>query len=293
MTPPDPLRTCLLDILFELRDTDVRPLLAGGYGLFLKQLHLQQQETPTLIPADAWPAPRATNDLDVVLQAEIVADSRSMGELATILHRLGFVVRESYKYMQFRRLMGGNREVKVDLLVGPLGAHFDQARVTVHDRRVKPKPSVNLHAHRTDEAIAIEDDPTVIPTSGVLSSGADYSTTVLVPQAFPYLMMKLLAFRDHERKERGSDKARCHALDLYRVVAMMTHAEFTRSKALRDAHKDNPLVIDAASVVREAFADDVAAGTIRLREHPHFAAHMDLDEFIATLGEIFSTPATR
>ena len=293
MNPPDPLKTCLLDILFELRDTDISPLLAGGYGLFLKQLHLQQQErTPTLIPPDAWPAPRATNDLDVFLRAEIVAISNSMGELAAILHRLGFVVRDSHKYMQFRRLMGGNREVKVDLLVGPLGVHFDPTRVTVQDWRVKPRPSAKLHARRTDEAIAIEDEPTAIPISGVLSSGADYSTAVLVPQAFPYLMMKLLAFHDHERKDPGCDKARHHALDLYRVVAMLTHAEFTAARTLRAAHEENPYVADAASVVRDAFSEEVATGALRVREHPHFIAAMNVEEFLATLAEIFLTPGS-
>ena len=36
----DFLKTTLLDILYELSESDITLLIGGGYGLFLKQLHL-------------------------------------------------------------------------------------------------------------------------------------------------------------------------------------------------------------------------------------------------------------
>jgi hypothetical protein len=47
------LKTSLLDLLNELRDQPMPLILAGGYGLYLKQVHLQETlSSPTLIPGD-------------------------------------------------------------------------------------------------------------------------------------------------------------------------------------------------------------------------------------------------
>lgn len=72
------LRSNLLDLLHELGNDAQGILLCGGYGLYLKQLHLTQAGVRTLIGAELWPAPRATEDLDLMLSAEFVADARSM-----------------------------------------------------------------------------------------------------------------------------------------------------------------------------------------------------------------------
>jgi hypothetical protein len=109
-----------------------------------------------------------------------------MGVIANILAELGFVAIESHKFMQFERAMDERRRVKVDLLVGPLGARADRSNVVIQDWRVKPVPSVNLHARRTDEAVAIEEDPIAIELHGSRSIGEPCAATVLIPQAFPY-----------------------------------------------------------------------------------------------------------
>jgi hypothetical protein len=36
--------------------------LAGGYGLYVKQLNVAEAGHPTLIPIELWRAPRATQD---------------------------------------------------------------------------------------------------------------------------------------------------------------------------------------------------------------------------------------
>ena len=42
------LRTALLELLFELRDADLRLIIGGGYGLYLKREHVRQQGLRTL-----------------------------------------------------------------------------------------------------------------------------------------------------------------------------------------------------------------------------------------------------
>lgn len=79
------LKTSLLDLLYELRDDNIPLILGGGYGLYLKQVHLQATlESPTLIAGELWPAPRATEDLDILLRTEIVLDAGRMGPMGTV-----------------------------------------------------------------------------------------------------------------------------------------------------------------------------------------------------------------
>ena len=77
--PDDVLKATLLDILYELRDSAFTLLIGGGYGLFLKQLHLASSgQTQTLFAPETWPQPRSTNDIDVLLRPEIVTESKHM-----------------------------------------------------------------------------------------------------------------------------------------------------------------------------------------------------------------------
>ena len=36
------LKTSLLDLLFELQDTDIKLIIGGGFGVFLKIEHVKQ-----------------------------------------------------------------------------------------------------------------------------------------------------------------------------------------------------------------------------------------------------------
>ena len=70
----DALKVALLDLLHELSDTNIPLIIVGGYGLYLKQVSAEAKEEATLIPADLWPPPRATEDIDLLFRTEIVAD---------------------------------------------------------------------------------------------------------------------------------------------------------------------------------------------------------------------------
>ncbi len=79
-----------------------------------------------------------------------------MGEIRKAFDALDFVVVETAKYTQFVR-KADRGQVKIDLLAAPLGQY--ESRVKEDKRRVKPKPSVNLHASRMNAAVAVECDP--------------------------------------------------------------------------------------------------------------------------------------
>ena len=118
----NPLFCSLLDLLFEIRKAASPLTVGGGFGLYLKRRHLERSGGRTLLDAALWPAIRSTNDLDVILRAEMLADAGRVSLLADRLGRLGYTPVKAAEYMQFVRMirMGdAEYEVKIDLLVGP------------------------------------------------------------------------------------------------------------------------------------------------------------------------------
>ena len=78
--------------------------LGGGLGLFLKQEHLRRaRDVRTLYPIDELPAARTTNDADIFLRADVVADVGRMRRIRDILDDLEFEPIESAKFMQFAK----------------------------------------------------------------------------------------------------------------------------------------------------------------------------------------------
>ena len=204
----EPLLTTLLDLDAALNSTP-RLIVGGGYGLYLKQLYLRvHPEIRSLFAVEALPVARTTEDIDLILQAEIVTDSKSMGTIRTALNQLGFAVVETAKYTQFVRKMPIG-QVKIDLLAPPLGEFA--SRVPNDARRVRPRPSVNLHASKLEEALAVDRHAIPMPIQGELSTGVSHETEVLITQAFTYLLMKLGAYRDRVNDD-DKNYGRHHAL---------------------------------------------------------------------------------
>lgn len=283
----DPLRTSLLDLLYELRAENVPLTVGGGFGLYLKRLSLADRREQTLFAE--LPEPRATNDIDLFLRVDLLTDRGRTDALVAAILRLGYVPVEEAKYFQWRRpiAVGGvAQEVKLDALVGPLGGH--RPKLQVNPPRVRPKgKSVGFHAYQTDEALFLEENPTAVDLRGTRSTGEAYAATVYVPEAFPYLMMKVSAFAD--RKDDGNkDFGRHHALDAYTVVGMMTEAEYDRALALAVRSKSDPHYRRVCATVAADFASPTAVGVLRMREHRLFRDEFRVAEFLATLGEIFS-----
>ena len=84
------LRTSLLDLLHEIEGTDIKLIVGGGFGIYLKIDHLQQQVLRTLL--QKWPEPRSTNDIDLFLRPELLIDSAKLKPLAKAIDRLGYQV---------------------------------------------------------------------------------------------------------------------------------------------------------------------------------------------------------
>ena len=282
------LKTCLLDLMHALRDSHTPLILGGGLGLYLKQQRIQALNQRTLL-VDV-PAARSTNDMDIFIRAEILADRRHVKALADAVYGLGYEPIETARYMQFKRVLPGlEGEVKLDFLVGPAGACAD--RLKIDARRVRPKGErIRLHARRTDEALGLEDQPIKVPLDGQTSAGTAFSGVIFVPQAFPYMLMKLCAFRDRKDDAR-KDEGRHHALDLFRIVAMMTEEEYQSALAQRDTHCRAEAFLEVQRIVRNDFSSDTALGVLRLREHPLFAPFLDLTGFVSVLKEIFGPRA--
>ena len=115
----DPLLTTLLDLDAALESQEL--IIGGGYGLYLKQLYLKQNpQIRTLFPPNALPSARTTEDIDLILRAEVVTDSKSMKAIRDALDTLGFTVVATAKYTQFVRDMQPG-QVKIDLLAGSVG----------------------------------------------------------------------------------------------------------------------------------------------------------------------------
>ncbi len=279
----DPLLTTLLDLDAALSPQKL--IIGGGYGLYLKQLYVSNNpQIRTLFAVNDLPSARTTEDIDLILRAEIVTDSSSMKAIRDVLDHLGFTVVETAMYTQFVRPMSPGR-VKIDLLAAPLGEFA--SRVPRDRRRVRPRPSVSLHASKLEEAIAVERHGISIPIQGQLSSGNPHQTDVLIPQAFTYLLMKLCAYRD---RMDDTDKylGQHHAIDIYRIVGLLTEAEDVDVRALSAEFAEHPTVIDARQVAATHFISSDGIGRLRIREHPLYNTKVDLDRFSKELHQLLA-----
>jgi hypothetical protein len=272
----DPLRTTVLDLDAAL-GCDADLLLGGGFGLYLKQMHLEQTSAKTLLPRARWPRARTTEDIDLFLKAEIVADPSRMAEYRRALDQLGFEPVEDAKWLKFARNVEGKR-VLIDLMVGPLGDL--ESRVERRNVRIKPMASAGLHARAADDALAVEHNPIRLELRS-----QERSCHVLVPQAFSFALMKLGALRDRIR-DADKDEGRHHALDLYRIMAMLTEEEDTAARELAAQYADHEVLLDAVRVIDELLTDQRGMGRVRLREHPLCPEDADVDWLAAELRRL-------
>ena len=112
----DPLRRHLLDILSDPASEGL--ILAGGYGLRLKQIHSEATDAGTLFPV--VPEARATQDLDFFLRLALFAQKERGIAVRSLIDRLGY--EEHTPRWQFGKPSGpdaAGRTVKIDLLARP------------------------------------------------------------------------------------------------------------------------------------------------------------------------------
>ena len=152
----DPLTTTVIDLVRAINRADFRLILGGGFGLYLKQLHLQQQVgLRTLLSGDLWPYPRATDDLDVFLPTEVVVSLADMQALRAALDHLDFRPVEEAKFLHFVKSWGDRGRVKIDMLTGPIFDDSRKAKVQFTQPRVRPRAGRRVQVRETRERFAI------------------------------------------------------------------------------------------------------------------------------------------
>jgi hypothetical protein len=148
------------------------------------------------------------------LRPELLIDSARLQPLATAIVHLGYQVIEGAENYQFARAgPAGDRQgsLKIDLLTGPR-SRFTGTKVIVDTRRVRPRPSVQLHAHPTDEAITLKEGLLATTVEGATSGGIACQGEIYLPHPFAFAMMKLFAYRDRI-DDSAKDQGRYHALE--------------------------------------------------------------------------------
>ena len=289
ITIPD-LQTSLLDLLHEMEDTDIKLIIGGGFGIYLKTDLVQRLGIRTLLRE--WPEPRSTNDLDLFLRPELLIDSGKLKSLSEAILRLGYRVvpgAEKYQFMKPGPIGAEAGGVKIDILTGPQSC-FQGTRVRVDARRARPNPSVGIHAHPVDEAPTLEEGLLPVTLAGKLGSGESWQAEACLPHPYTFLMMKLFAFKDRF-SDGDKEFGRYHALDLYTILATTTEEEWEYALELRDQQGDEPYVMEAGRLVSEYFSALDRLGLIRLRESHYYRPELQLDGFMSALQELFSVTA--
>lgn len=261
-------------------------LLGGGLGLYLKQEHLRKTNAKTLLPFSLMPTARTTQDIDLFIRTEVITNTGRVEQLQAAIKALGFVVAEGAKWLKFERAIGGTTVV-LDLMVGPLDGMEDE--VETRGIRVKPKGTAEIHARATEDAVGVEYEPTAITLKGTRSDGTEYGAQVFVPGAFSYALMKLGALNDRIN-DQNKDEGRHHALDLYRIAAMLTEQEAAVAADLALRHAQNPVIAARIRVIDDLLAPATGTGRIRLREHPLCPKDANPDWLVDELRRLL-TPA--
>lgn len=282
------LTTALLDLCHELGSTNLKLIVGGGFGIYLKYRDLLKTGSQTLLTQ--WPAPRSTNDLDLFLRTELLADSQRLVPLVQALDRLDYRPVETARFYQFYKPgpEGGEAgSLKVDILTGPEQT-LREAGVTAKNRRARPRPRISLHARTLDEALTLEEHLQEVFIEGHRSSGESGFAVVFLPHPFTFIMMKLFALRDRIN-DPDKDYGRHHALDLYTILATMTEAEWNISLQLREKHAADAKMIEAGQLIHELFGEEFSLGVLRLKESVYYRTDFQVEGFLQALCDLFSS----
>ena len=264
-------------------------LLAGGYGLFLKQQWLISQvkflgtpdgdaivsekgeklvvdEVRTLVAIHRWndQTPRVTKDFDFIAGLDLIASAEEQRQLHAVLEKHDFKVVPENARWQFKKIIGGGRSVVLDFhTASPSGKRDD---VRVQSRRVKPQPSLGqtgIHGRENPEAISSGLHPFLFTYGGV---------EIVLPNSVTLALMKLVALRDRrlvsqdasksaEARQLEEGQARKHAEDVCRVMAMMTREESETASDVLDAVRGSPVFTAAISTFSEFFKTEQGWGS--------------------------------
>ncbi len=142
-----------------------------------------------------------------------------------------------------------------------------------------------MHDHPVPEALGLWEYLEQISLASNLARGKQHSAMVNIPSPFSYLMMKVTALGD-QRDNADKDQGRHHALDVYRIVAMLSVNHFEQTKQQFHNYSDSKYVTRVKQLSRECFGEPGATGILRMKEHAFWDNNMMVDSFIDILHEL-------
>jgi len=240
----DPLWPHFLPLWRDLAAaSSTRILVAGGYGLFLKQRWISNSASlPTVVPIENWldATPRVTKDVDLVLGLDLIKDASHQKSVVSALAQNGFEAsdRAHEQRWKFLKRLPGDQLIVVEMHAQRPDPGLDG--ITATDKRVKHRPSLaeqGVHGRTNPEAVGSELHAFQFSLDDV---------NLVVPNPVTWSVMKLTATRDRwassqdlerddESREFSRLQAAKHAQDVYRVVAMMTMEERDRASEVVEA----------------------------------------------------------
>lgn len=243
---------------------DDRILVAGGYGLFLKENWLRDnQSQKTVIPIKDWiESPRVTQDIDLILELEIIGDKLKQERLTKALKEHAFeeTEKEHGKRWQFIKKLAEEKKLAVEFHVQP--PNEDEQNITTTNLSVKHKPSLGkkgIHGRKNREAIGSH----LYPQEFMVEN-----TNIRIPNTLTWTVMKLTAAKDNWEKCQPNTKdvntgngfnlsqARKHAGDVFRSVAMMSEAERSAADLVFDEIRESNELQIAKQAVQDLFEKD-------------------------------------
>ena len=159
-TSNDPLWPHFVPLWNELHELGAGEILiAGGYGLFLKQQWLRERpDQAIVIPLGQWldGVPRVTDDFDFVLDLDLIADGERNRSVFEILQRNGFAVTEKRigKRWRFEKPVSDRQLVIAELHAPTPKTNAQNLRT--EKIRIKHKPSLGdqgIHGRHNPEAL--------------------------------------------------------------------------------------------------------------------------------------------
>jgi hypothetical protein len=263
----DPLLPHLLDLLKQAPPDSF--VLGGGFGLILKQRHLQYHRAATLAASAGHnlPPARATQDLDLFLKMEVFTHPDRGRVLRQGLDDLGYQVLTGK--FQFSKPLSPElpgMAVRVDLLSRL--PRQDEA-VPVRGVRVGAGADAGVHGRKVPEAFAVDRGPVAID---VVEQGRPLAS-VRVPAPFAWLNMKVRAAHDWLVSTDDAQSSVRHAFDAALIVAMLTEDELQESARLAREFQGHPVGAQIREEAVRLFGTPESAGWQGARGQGMFDDH--------------------